>query len=485
MLYSSLYDDAKRKWDLVSDCYSGTDAVKYGKRSDVYLPLSKPEREEVERYQTRHHYEFRKVYANYENLLRPTVDDAVGIMQKNAAKVSFGIEHDEESPPEVIDLNIYGNKYNDGLFGLKQRLNFNQCLFGRYGLLLDVVTDSQGLLPRFSISEYPAWSIINGETSKTNSGTSAVIWAALDETTLVFDKTNKLWKKEARIRVVGLDDNGEYYQALLKGDDALSQWASFDLGQPVGDEVVYPMFKGNRLNFVPLTVCNCTNIGLENWQQPPFLDVAHTSLALYRKDSLYSKALWNHASPTLVIKGHDQKEGLSAGGTLWLYSSRGEQVDASLLETSGSGLAEMRNAKQELRQSLKYTNLRELLDGAGAGSSGEAISLRSTSGTAAIAAMDQTGARAIEEQLCFASMWAGATSEEAGKRINYKADTSYLSTDIQLANVVQLMAGNQTADGGRPFLSSQNMYSLIAKAAPGVLSSYEDNEQQKEMEVQL
>ena len=346
-------------------------------------------------------------------------------------------------------------------------------------MLLDVVTDYAGLHPRFSISEYTASAIINGETVTRSNGTSAILWAALDETTLVFNKSFKLWQKQLRIRVVGLDRNGEFFQALPKGDDALVKWNTFDLDEPTGEEVVYPQFKGKRLNFVPLTICNCTTLGLERLQSPPFLDVAHTSLSLYRKDSLYSKALWNHASPTLVIKGHDQKEGVSAGGVLWLFSSRGDHVDATLLETSGSGLAEMRNAKQELRQSLKYTNLRELLDGAGAGSSGEAIQLRTTSGTAAIAAMDSNGARAIEEQLIFAAIWAGANPDEAAQRISYEADTSYLASDFQLQSVVSLLMANATADGGMPFLSKENLYAILDKSLPNTLTSYEDNEAQK------
>ncbi len=82
----------------------------------------------------------------------------------------------------------------------------------------------------------------------------------------------------------------------------------------------------------------------------------------------------------------------------------------------------MRAAKEELKASLRYSSIRDLLDGAGANSSSDAIRLRTESGTAAIAAADRAGARAIEEQLCFASLWAGASRDETRDRISFEAD---------------------------------------------------------------
>ncbi|MDO4587893.1 MAG: hypothetical protein Q4C95_11450 [Planctomycetia bacterium] len=112
---------------------------------------------------------------------------------------------------------------------------------------------------------------------------------------------------------------------------------------------------------------------------------------------------------------------------------------------------------------------------AGANSSGEAIQLRTSSGTSAIAAIDNAGARAIEEQLIFAAIWAGATRKEAGERISYLSDTSYLGTNFQLQSIVSLLEKNSQTG----LLSNRNMYAIINKAVPGVLSSYDDNEVQK------
>ena len=202
------YYRLKRNWEFVWDCYQGSDAVKRGKNARIYLPMLRREREEYERSgKTRApHYELRKSSASYENLFKPVVDDIVGIMQKNAPTVKFGVDNDEESPEEVRAIRWYGNQYNDGVTGLKHRLNFNQTLFGRYGLLLDIVTDPQGLNPKFCITEYSAPKILDGEAKKERPDRPETIrWILLDESTFVFNRQTKDHDFVIRWRVLGLD----------------------------------------------------------------------------------------------------------------------------------------------------------------------------------------------------------------------------------------------------------------------------------------
>ncbi|MDD3585635.1 MAG: hypothetical protein PHQ75_00505 [Thermoguttaceae bacterium] len=474
------YNRLEPIWDFVRDAYLGTPAVKFGQHSFAYLPPSASEKEELEAKLDNSEYAFRKKYATFENLFRPAVNDIVGILQKNTAKVAFGIKDNNESPPEVSAIDVYGNAYNDGLIGLKQRLNFNQVLYGRYGLLLDVIADSNGLNPQFKITEYTPQKILDGNIKTGFNGKSCLDWVLLDESTRVFNKVSKQWMTETRYRVLGLDANGDFYHAVLDGSNAVGDWSRFDFNNPNG-KVVYPIFKQKRLDFIPFTVCNVSRLGINEYEDPPFSDVADITMGVYQIDSLYKKALWNFASPTLVVSNAKKPEdkSIKLGNMLWFQSQSGLPVSASLMETNGSGLSELRNAKAEMKQALRNTSIRELLDGAGANSSGDALQLRTASGTAMIATIDQTGARAIEEQLIYASMWAGATFEEAGERISYKADTSYLSSDFQLQSVVSLLSVNAMADGGMPLLSKANLYAILEKSLPNTLTSFEDNESQK------
>ena len=467
------------KWQFARDAYEGAEAIKQGPRALDYLPLTKQEAAEARALGRSRHYEVRRASASYENFFRPIVSDVAGFMQKNPPTIKFGAVSETESPPEVRALRWYGNRYNDGLAGLKQRLNFAQVLEGRYGLLLDILCAGDGCSAQFSITEYPAAAILDGETAPFSPDTpSTADWILLDESARVFDRASKTWFWKPRYRVLGLDAAGDFYQTLLDSEPE-KRWLDFDLRRPPAELTRRPMYEGRRLSFIPFTVCNVNRLGFDVWEDPPYLDVAHLAVNNYQIDSFYKTALQNHASPTLVVANADRPDpNIALGGVIWPTSRGGLPITASLLETSGRGLAELRAAKEFTKTALRYTSVRDLLEGAGANSSAEAIKLRTSTGTAAVASIDQTGARAIEEQLIYASIWAGATPHEAMDRITYEADTSYVVTELQLQTVSNFISQNEQ----HRILSREALYRLLNKSLPGVLPAYEDNQRQIEEE---
>ena len=470
-------------WQIVNDCYEGVEAIKSPSRSFVYLPPQPAERKELESGKDieSSRYMFRKRVATYVNLFRPTIDDIVGLMQKNKPKMRFGVKKDDESPKAVLDMRFKGTRYGDGLAGLKTRLNHAQALFGRYGMLLDVVTDSDGLNPEFCITEYPAFSILDGDYFEHQfDNRKQLRWVLLDESTRKFMTSSKMWVNCPRRRVLGINSEGQYYNAVWEGTDVDGTWAQFDLDNPKPSDnyrLVFPTYQEKHLDFIPFTVCNVDRLGIDSWQPPQYLDVAQIAVGNYVVDSWYKMGLYQFATPTLVITNAKASEkNVRLGGVIWLNSaSNGSQsADASILETSGSALSELRNAKQELREALRYSSISDLISEAGANSSGEALKLRTASGTNSIATMDKTGARAIEEQIRFAAIWAGATKDEAVNRITYEADTTYIGQDFEISNVVSFLQANSSSK----LLSKQNAYSILERTFPDVISNYEDNEMQ-------
>lgn len=470
-------------WRIVGDCYDGVEKIKSRARARVYLPPQPAELKELEKsgdvpYSR---YEFRKQVACYENVFKPTVDDIVGLMSKNKPKMRFGVENDEESPKEILDMRFKGNRFCDGLSGLKARINHAQTLYGRYALLLDVVTDDQGLNPEFCITEYPAFSILDGDYFESSfDNRKKLRWVLLDESTRRFNLATKSWEAIQRLRLLGIDAQGYYYNATFEGNKVDGAWTNFNIDNPeegnVAISLVYPTYQGSPLEFIPFTVCNVDRLGIDAWQKPPYLDVAQIAVGNYVVDSWYKMGLYQFSTPTLAVMNAKRSEkDIRLGGVLWLDSAtNGPAASAQILETSGSALAELRNAKQELKEALKYSSIRDLLDGAGANSSGDALKLRTASGTAAIATIDKTSARAIEEQLRFAAIWAGATPEEAFDRITFEADTSYLGQEFQLQSVVSFIQANSQ----NKVLSRQNAYAILEKTFPDVITNYEDNEAQ-------
>lgn len=471
-------------WETVHDCYYGAVTIGADPKAKRYLPPQPSEIEEmesgkVEPKKTR--YEFRKALATYDNFFRPTIDDIVGIMQKNPAILHLG-KDDNECHPAVKNIQEWGNRYDDGLVGLKNRLNFAQALYGRYGLLLDIVADSNGFKPQFCISEYNAIKILDGEVEDSAYDTKKELkWILLDESTRRFDPIVKTWIDWPRRRILGLDENKRYYNALIEGADVEARWAQFNILKPEAENLIYPRFEDRELDFIPFTVCDVNRLGIEKWQAPPYLDVANLALKNYNIDSWYKMALYHYSSPTLVITNATREQpNVRLGGVVWLMGNGQNPIQVNLLETSGGGLGEMRSAKQELKEALKYSSIRDLLDGAGASSSGEAIKLRTASGTATIAALDKAGARAIEEQMCFAAIWTGMPKEQVGEKVRYTADTSYLGEDIRLDTVVSLLSSNKELN----FFSNRAMYNMLERCAPGMLPSYEDNEAQKALDAE-
>ena len=226
---------------------------------------------------------------------------------------------------------------------------------------------------------------------------------------------------------------------------------------------------------IPFTVCNVNRLGINEWQNPPFYDVVEAALKRYQLSSIYHLGLYRHASPTLVLANAKIPPGqkTTLGGVLSVEGgNNGVPASAQLMETSGAGFNEMRAAMEEAENVMRYVSLRSLLDGAGANSSGEAIAMRAASGTASIADIDTSGARAIEEQLVFAAIWAGASWKEAGERISYTADTSYLGSKFSLGEVTSFIVVN----GNQKVLSRQNQHAILEAVAPGTITNFEDNE---------
>lgn len=483
-MFNEAYLKLSPLWDIVSDCYTGVEAIKNPERMQIYLPPQPAERAELltKKEFIGSRYAFRSQVASYENFFKTTIDDIVGLMSKNRPKICFGVENDEESPQVVRDMKWKGTRFDDGLMGLKSRLNYAQALFGRYGLLLDVLTDEDGLNPEFCITEYPCWTILDGDYFESDFNSRKKLrWVLLDETVRKFNPESKSWLPVPRRRVLGVNRNGEYYNAIFEGTEVEGVWGQFNLDDPQESPeytLIFPRYQGSTLNFIPFTVCNVNRLGIDGWTPPPYLDVAQIAVGNYVVDSWYKMGLYQFATPTLVVSNAKKSEDdVRLGGVLWLNSGVNSQhaATAQILETTGSALSELRNAKNELKESLQYTSIRSLIDGAGANSSGDALKLRTAAGTAAIAAMDKAGARVIEEQLRYAAIWAGATKDEAVERITFEADTTYLGQDFQLASVVSFIQANEQTK----ILSKQNAYSILERTFPDVISSYEDNEEQK------
>jgi len=344
-----MYKTMFSHWDYVSDCYKGVIEVKSDAKIEKYLPKFPAEA----RNHAKHpQYILRCWAADYDNIFKSAIMSMVGVMGKIPAKIEFG-----NVDQAVRDLDVWGNEDDDRLVGLKARLNHAQTLFGRYGLWLDVLTDANGLYPQFIIKEYTCYQIIDGDTYISPlDGKRRLQWVKLDESRPVFNPKTKEWDRGNRFRILGVDNQERYYSAELDGDDADGLWQAFDLGEPEklarpNVKVRYPQFNATMLNFIPFTVCNVDRLGIDKWQEPPFLDMAHSTINAYNADSLHKQAMANHASPTLVALNAKIPENATLGGVMTITGAvENLKADVRMLETNAGGLAEMGRSAESIRE---------------------------------------------------------------------------------------------------------------------------------------
>ena len=471
-MMTKMYETMLPQWEYVDDCYKGVIAIKSPEKQHIYLPKFPVEARNPAKDPQ---YQLRCWAADYDNIFKSAIMSMVGVMGKIPAKIEFG-----NAIQEVRDLDMWGNEYDDRLIGLKARLNHAQTLFGRYGLWLTPVVSVDNSNPQFIIKEYNCYQIIDGETYISPfDGKKRLRWVKLDESKPVFNYQTKRWEPGCRFRVLGLDEQHRYYSAVLDGADINSQWEGFDLLHP--SDAVYPIFKGHSLNFIPFTVCNVDRIRIDKWQEPPFLDMAYSTINAYNADSLYKQAMVNHATPTLVALNAQVPDNLTLGGILNLQGVvENVKADIRMMETNAGGLAELGRCAKSIKEEAMRRTIFGMLESVGANTSGTAITLRTAAGTATIGEIDRAGARAIEEQLCFAAVWSGMSWEEAGKNIGYEVDTSYMASQGTVQEFVSLMGANLSM--GAPFLSKQNLYGILQKLYPSTLTEWEINELQKEEE---
>lgn len=459
------YRQFESLWDFSQDCFDGEQALKTGGRITQYLPPTEQQRRHPDRYA-----EYVS-HAIYENNYKPAIMAAVGLMQARAPSIQLESKRGERNivaPDEIRAMIENGNLYDDGFSGLKIRLNTGQMLHGRYGMLLDVYTDENGESPRFCVTEYPAPSILDGGLfRRTPDAQPELKWALLAEDARVFDRDAKTWKTVRGYRVVGLDEEGFYYQASI----AREQWKSFDLDRPSHPELRYPTFRGQRFRLVPLTVVNTNRLGVTTWTEPPLLDLARLGIHSMRVHADLRSGQRHCANPTLVVTGEKRRSLLLGAGNALFFPNK--DAGAEYLQPNGAGFDSMLDTISDLRAQQDRFSVLTVLDGAGANASGKAMEVRMGVGTADIAIIDKTSAKGLEEQLVWACWWAGMTREQTDAAIGYEVSTDYLNSEFTIQTVLALAGANRED----PIFSKKVLYILTRwLVGAELIPEWEENE---------
>ena len=424
------YIDAEPIWERLLHTFEGQDVIK--DQSIVYLrptdsmtkrgALSKQGDgwDEYLRYKER---------AQFPEFVSEAIGHLLGVMHRKEPEITL--------PAKMESLRENASPDGSGLEALLRRINKNQILYGRYGLLLDISEDN----PVPYIVGYIARDIINWDSDR-----SLVV---LDESSQ--ERDNFEWKDIEQYLVLELED-GEYKVATHRiGDEDLPP-------------EVTPMLQGKPFDQIPFVFVNAGDLTTDI-DKSPMEPLSNQTLNIYRGEADYRQGLHMQGQSTLVIIGVDDDDAeVEVGAGAVIYTP----TDAKFIGVDPTGLPEMRQSVENDR-SVAVSMGAKLLDPDNEGSraSGDALRTRVSAHTANLARIALTGAEALQDILRMAAVAMGEDPEE----VKVEPNIDFVDSGMSGKDLADLMLSKSM---GAPLSQA----SIHKKMAQGDLTTLTFEEEQ-------
>lgn len=414
------YHDLVELRELVDDCLAGQRTIK---ERGKYLPPTKWQEKYPEKYRE---FLFRALFPNE---TKYSLDIYEGL---------FNIGEPQVTLPEDGRMNYLLNDASvtrDGLKQIQVRLNKEQMTHGLRLLLLEVRDDEKA---PFYIQEYGANKYLRSHfNTQMVSGESIADMVLLNESTLVNDIAKWIYRKEIRLRILGLDKNMEYYQRSVSPEEL----KSIDIYNPPQDgRTIYPAYQGKRFNRIPLVWCGASGNSASDISQPPLLSMAQTELKLFLCMAHNSQHIYMNTQESIVITGANQSFKLTddqfvAGSVVVIP---GENAKAQYLSTNGVGFDAEEKEIARLQSSIETKRLS--LMNAKSHQSGTVVGLVQNSQSAPLRTIIGVAGNSITLILKHAARWMGY-DEEAVNGISYTASQAFANPRFNLSEFISLCKG--------------------------------------------
>jgi len=346
---------------------------------------------------------------------------------RDAANTLVGVMHAEPAViklPEALEgMRNDSTRKGETLEMLLRKINEQQLVFGRFGLLADfpqdVFTAQLRELPH--IVQYNAETIINWDDERrTEFSVNELNFLVVNETVFVrgpeganvFD-----WMEERRFRVLFLEELDPDFPPGPNNPLVYKTWAEAD---DVRGPTIIPQFMGSTLDEIPWVFVGANDLNAKP-DEIPLLGIANLSLAVYRGEADYRQSLHQQGQDTLVIIGDEvSKEGdskedddateIGAGAIIRIVA--GEGAKAEFIGVESKGIPEQRAALLEDRLRAQSMGARLLEPRGSQAESGEALRIRVAASTATLKTVALTGAAGLERILRICAKWVGADPDE-------------------------------------------------------------------------
>lgn len=420
------YADHASDWEEMRDLYKGERHVK--SKGEKYLPATKSMKLDGMGSTGSVPNLGQEVYNAYR--IRALLPDYV----KEGVEAFIGMLHHKpptiELPAALEPLREAATMYGEPLEVLLRRINEEQLVTGRLGLLADLPKDPDPTNPLPYIALYIAEAGRNWDDSAIDKGEADLNLVVLDESGYRRDGFD--WVQITKYRVLDLFRAGDDEEARRLTAPVYRSGA-FEVaggGSPtyVESDMTTPMIRGVTLDEIPFVFVNSKDITTAP-DEPPLLGLARLALAIYRGEADYRQNLFQQGQDTLVITGDRKKtlaEGLpgEVGGINTLGDAEPLRTGAGSLielETGGTaeyigvnsqGLAEQRSSLENDRKRADAKSGSLATDSASTQESGEAKKTRIAAQTASLRQIALSGAAGLEWLLKTAARWMGADPEQ-------------------------------------------------------------------------
>lgn len=397
-----LYSDSLPDWQQLRDTYKGERAVKV--RARFYLPAtSGMEQDGIERTDTKgwKAYMAYRARAVFPELVKEAVKAMIGVMHHKPPTI--------ELPAALEPLREKCNRRNESLEMLLRRINEEQLVMGRLGLMADAINAPGFVLPYLAI--YRAEDCINwGDNLEVGASNDLLRMVALNESKneRIGDGFEWQWKNQYRVLVLGdITATDEEFNPAT----ATYRFGVFNDGRTTfsNEGLIEPSIRGRKLNKLPFVFINSQDISPEP-DEPPLLGLSNIALTIYRGEADYRQSLFMQGQDTLVVKnGEEDKEYRTGAGAVIVVQDPG---DAKYIGVDSSGLPEQRTALENDYQRGQAKAGELINETSRERESGNALRIRVAARTATLNQIALTGAFGLQEILRTIAEWVGANPEE-------------------------------------------------------------------------
>lgn len=416
-----LYTANHEKWTKLRDISEGEDQVK--EKGQLYLkPTSGMVADGMKNALDAGMvaYDAYKSRAVMPDILDDAIQAMLGVMHHKPPVINL--------PEKMEPLREMVTLRNESLELLLRRINEQQLLTGRCGLLADMTsepvtagrttvtatgkTEREADLPYIAL--YEAEDIINWDQGSRDG------IELLNLNLITLDESG--WEREAgsasfnwtevqkyRVLVLGeVDENepqgtGVYKVGVYRADGE----GSLDYNET---NMIEPSHRGTKLDEIPFTFINSCDI-VPTPDKPPLLGLGNAILTIYRGEADYRQSLFMQGQDTLVIAGGnmgDDAVRLGAGAKLDLPQG----ATAEFIGPTSEGIPHQQAAlENDYNRAMQKGG--QLLDSVSRErESGEALSIRVSARTATLNQIALVGAFGLQQSLRQIAKWIGANPDE-------------------------------------------------------------------------